>query len=564
MSYGSNKSFDFAKTKRITSLPSSNVGKIDRIHEHFDFVYQLKNKISNYIYNNRFHLLDNDLKKSLKSEYKQFNNSQMRSWEVQKIFQTTMVFYENSLKKRFQNNKFKLQKIFKITRYKKMVRNNNGDIIRQKGDLKSTELITKNTPLSNVLNWLLYIEESDLDSVSKWIPTDKSQPIIDKSIAFNYHLNNLRKSPYWSRIKSLVNNRRKRLLNKIKEIEYQNGTYTKLALDGKTPCSRFYIDETNSEFKHWYVFKIGKEEIHLPMAFNKNFHNEDFDLNGAHFVKLNDKGRLNIGLLYQTKRPYEEEKTIKSQNIVGIDLNIASNFCSIAYHDHEKLLDYDRNYVEKVIKKLQELEKIGYQEHSIKEDKSLKKLLGGVEFYFKRFISETLYSLKDEGITDIILEDLDLTKSSASHIKNKELNIKYSKLVRMLRLSSIKDWMKNQANNLGIRVHLTSPCYTSQTCSCCGHVSRNNRNGRDFDCEMCGYQDDADKNAAKNIRQRVLINVLLRNLHELENGQLKPKKLRRESIRKKLTDINENADNERQHLSNAFKKETPSIISLEI
>jgi hypothetical protein len=141
--------------------------------------------------------------------------------------------------------------------------------------------------------------------------------------------------------------------------------------------------------------------------------------------------------------------------------------------------------------------------------------------------------------------------------------MKYSKLVRLLRLSSIKTWIKIQANNLGMRVHLTSPCYTSQACSGCGHISKKNRDGRHFECQSCGLKLDADINAARNIRLRVLINVLLKNLHELEDGQLKPKRVRRESLRKMLTNIDEIADNERQHPSHAFKKETPSKISLE-
>lgn len=562
MAYGSTKKFDMAKTKRITSLPCANLGKKARINAHFSFVHDLKNEISDFIYTHRFKLLNNESKKHLKTLYKRFNNDQMRAWEVQKIFQTTMDFYENSLKKQFQNNTFQVQKTFKIIRYKKIVRNKNKEIIRQKGDLKNKELIKKNTPLTNIMNWLLYIEESELDNASKWIPSDKAQPVIDKAVHFNHELTRWRKTPYWTRIKNVIKARKKRLLNKIKRIEYQNGTYTKLALDGKTPCSRFYIDESNKEFKHWYVFKMGKDEVHLPMAFNQTFHDEDFDVNGAHFVKLNDKGRLNIGLLYHTARPYEIAKTINSKNLVGIDLNVASNFCSIAYHDREELKDYDRSYVQKVVEKLQSLEKDGYQHHTQNQDKALKKLLKGVEFYFKSFISTILYELKDQGITDIVLEDLDLTKISASHVKDEKLNIKYSKLIRMLRLSSIKEWMKNQANNLGIRVHLTSPCYTSQMCSSCGHISPKNRKGRYFKCEMCDHQEDADKNAAKNIRQRIIINVLLKNLHELENGQLKPKKLRKESIRKVLTDYILKADNERQHLDMAFKKETTSIIQL--
>ena len=42
--------------------------------------------------------------------------------------------------------------------------------------------------------------------------------------------------------------------------------------------------------------------------------------------------------------------------------------------------------------------------------------------------------------------------------------------------------------------------YTSQTCSCCGHAAKENRKSQAiFRCSACGYEDNADVNAAKNI-----------------------------------------------------------------
>lgn len=49
-----------------------------------------------------------------------------------------------------------------------------------------------------------------------------------------------------------------------------------------------------------------------------------------------------------------------------------------------------------------------------------------------------------------------------------------------------------------------SPCYTSQTCSSCGHVDRGNRNGELFRCLSCGYEANADVQASRNILARFL------------------------------------------------------------
>lgn len=47
------------------------------------------------------------------------------------------------------------------------------------------------------------------------------------------------------------------------------------------------------------------------------------------------------------------------------------------------------------------------------------------------------------------------------------------------------------------------PRHTSQTCNCCGHVSKENRlTQAKFVCTACGHSANADTNAAKNIRDR--------------------------------------------------------------
>lgn len=50
---------------------------------------------------------------------------------------------------------------------------------------------------------------------------------------------------------------------------------------------------------------------------------------------------------------------------------------------------------------------------------------------------------------------------------------------------------------------LVNPAYTSQECSCCGSIHKENRPTRDrFYCLACHHEEDADWNAAKVIKQR--------------------------------------------------------------
>jgi putative transposase len=60
-----------------------------------------------------------------------------------------------------------------------------------------------------------------------------------------------------------------------------------------------------------------------------------------------------------------------------------------------------------------------------------------------------------------------------------------------------------KANIAGVSVVLVPPAYTSQTCSRCGHIhpvkGKSYRSGKSFRCGHCGFEHDADINAALNI-----------------------------------------------------------------
>jgi putative transposase len=52
----------------------------------------------------------------------------------------------------------------------------------------------------------------------------------------------------------------------------------------------------------------------------------------------------------------------------------------------------------------------------------------------------------------------------------------------------------------GINVEYVDARYTSQRCSCCGHIKKGNRTKQwKFKCKLCGFQLNADLNASRNI-----------------------------------------------------------------
>lgn len=72
-------------------------------------------------------------------------------------------------------------------------------------------------------------------------------------------------------------------------------------------------------------------------------------------------------------------------------------------------------------------------------------------------------------------------------------------------LHSVKMQLEYKCERYGSQLILVNPAYTSQTCSCCGYVDKQNRKTQaKFECVSCGYTDNADKNAAKNILNKGL------------------------------------------------------------
>jgi IS605 OrfB family transposase len=75
-----------------------------------------------------------------------------------------------------------------------------------------------------------------------------------------------------------------------------------------------------------------------------------------------------------------------------------------------------------------------------------------------------------------------------------------SRKVHSWSFAQLKSFIVYKAEERGCTVAGVDPRHTSQTCSCCGHVARNNRRSRGrFVCRVCGFELHADLNAARNI-----------------------------------------------------------------
>ena len=73
-----------------------------------------------------------------------------------------------------------------------------------------------------------------------------------------------------------------------------------------------------------------------------------------------------------------------------------------------------------------------------------------------------------------------------------------------------------KAKKAGIKVVKVKPNCTSQRCSRCGNIHKENRNAKvdqaKFECKTCGFTANADWNAAKNIATKDIDKIIKEQL----------------------------------------------------
>lgn len=106
------------------------------------------------------------------------------------------------------------------------------------------------------------------------------------------------------------------------------------------------------------------------------------------------------------------------------------------------------------------------------------------------------------GIGVMAFEDLAYIRRQAR--KGTKTGRRRRNMLNQWPFSQLQEFTAYKAAAKGIQVVMVDPAYTSQRCNACGYVDKRNRDRARFDCLRCGHSDDADHNAALNIRDRAI------------------------------------------------------------
>jgi len=171
---------------------------------------------------------------------------------------------------------------------------------------------------------------------------------------------------------------------------------------------------------------------------------------------------------------------------LGIDLGL-KNIAVLSNGIHIK-----SNEIKRIKRKYAYLRK-KLQSKGTRSAKRKLKSLSGRE---RRFVKDCNHSLSKiianfcYGIT--AMEDLkNIRKGKKGKIFNRlRSNWSYHQL---------REFIKYKVEELGNRLVLVNPKYTSQKCYKCGYIDKKNRNKGQFKCLSCNYSCSADLNASRNI-----------------------------------------------------------------
>ena len=227
-----------------------------------------------------------------------------------------------------------------------------------------------------------------------------------------------------------------------------------------------------------------------------------------HFTKIN---QIEIGKKYcYISCLFPEEPIKEVNNYIGIDRNTTGHIAVVAntdtgkvyklgkkaYHIHRKYKKIRSHLQEKDARK--KLKQISKREKNIIKDVNHK-------------TSRKIVEIAKENHCGIALENLKgIRKGGRSNKKNKT-GESFKSSINSWEFYQLQIMIEYKAKICGIPLVYVDPKYTSQMCSKCGLIAKNNRKQKNYTCTRCGHVDHADANAAFNIAALAFLEYTMSN-----------------------------------------------------
>ena len=201
-----------------------------------------------------------------------------------------------------------------------------------------------------------------------------------------------------------------------------------------------------------------------------------------------------------------EEPLHSSTSAVGIDVGVAK-FATLSTGDIYEPKNSFRNKAQRLARYQRAMSrKTKFGKNWQKAKRKINKLHTTIANIRRDYLHKTSTAISKNHAM-IVIEDLQIRNMSKSSKGTSEKHGKNVKAKSGLNKSILdQGWFEfrrqleyKQSWRGGFVIEIP-PQHTSQRCSCCGHVSRDNRQTQaKFECVACGHSENADINAARNI-----------------------------------------------------------------
>ena len=329
------------------------------------------------------------------------------------------------------------------------------------------------------------------------------------------------------KILKMVENLRKRLIKDITLINFKSLTFQDtnvLSINHKKGKTGNIIDTLEDNYNRAIINLnlAGYKRIIIPTKFNKKNNNGSMGKITTYTIKFLKDRKVKI-ILFQEMDKSNYNYDSNKNDILGVDVNTSSNLFSLSNGTQMK-------YDEKIINQAARLNKtISYKQtnksvseknidevnkvYSKKIQRRIDKMVRRAEYYQNRESHKLIKYMKDNGFNYLVMEDLDIKSNKTKTKKNaNNILINYNDVAKTLRINNLKNVLERLCKKANFNFAKVNPAYTSQTCPVCGNIDKKNRSHRMFLCTNCHHSDDADINAAKNIKNRIANPMLKLNL----------------------------------------------------
>lgn len=205
------------------------------------------------------------------------------------------------------------------------------------------------------------------------------------------------------------------------------------------------------------------------------------------------KGGYYINFVVEIDTP----PTGKTPKVIGVDLGRRD----IATTSTEK--SWSGEQIQSVRDRYSKV-RANVQSKRTRSSRRLTRRLSGRERRFQEWVN---HNISKQLVQDAKSQNAALAFEDLTNIRE-SLNQKPRSKVERRRTNNwafyqLRVFVGYKAAIAGVAAIFVPPAYTSQTCNRCGHIhpvkGKSYRNGKRFKCGHCGFEHDADVNAAKNI-----------------------------------------------------------------